>query len=157
MAGRTTAAEKRKRISLIIPLLLAGKGRSEILQFASDMGWGLSDRTVESYVAAAREEIKVAGDAARDYEYGLARSRLESQYAVALEAGDGRLALAILREINALAALHQAPAPQRFQFEGVKPEVVELALSELADLGIDANEVFSQLLYLLKGKRAENE
>jgi hypothetical protein len=62
MAGRkSTAAEKDYRTNRVARLLSNGAVRSEVLQYAA-AEWGVSVRTADSYIAAAREVLKADWD-----------------------------------------------------------------------------------------------
>ena len=46
------------RIAAITSILAHGGVRSDCIRYASEQGWGVTTRTVENYIAKAREDIK---------------------------------------------------------------------------------------------------
>ena len=55
---RTSNAEKEQRVAMVYGLLTDGRSRFEILQFAAnDSDWDVSTRTVDSYIACARDRM----------------------------------------------------------------------------------------------------
>lgn len=57
MAGRSTAAETEFRVNTVYGLLVDGKSRSDILQFAADT-WQVSVRSADTYIERARKKIE---------------------------------------------------------------------------------------------------
>ena len=58
MNRRTSNAEKEQRVATVYGLLTDGRSRYEIHQFAStESDWDVSDRTVDSYIACARDRM----------------------------------------------------------------------------------------------------
>ena len=55
--GRTNKSEHEFRVNKVASLLSVGTVRSEIVRFASSE-WGVSSRTVDSYMQDAREILK---------------------------------------------------------------------------------------------------
>ena len=59
MGKKTNRSEKEFRIATVYGLLCDGKSRSSIIQFASEeTGWDVSSRTIENYIAEARERLE---------------------------------------------------------------------------------------------------
>ena len=55
--GRSTKAEADYRLNKVAKLLSTGHTRSQIFQFATTE-WGVSERTVDNYLADARKILK---------------------------------------------------------------------------------------------------
>ena len=55
--GRTSKNEHEFRVNKVARLMSVGTVRSDILQFAS-AEWGVTQRTVDSYISDAREILK---------------------------------------------------------------------------------------------------
>lgn len=53
--GRSTVASTEERVSIVYTMLLDGYTRSEILKAGKE--WKVSDRTIDDYIAKAKEEI----------------------------------------------------------------------------------------------------
>lgn len=56
MAVRSTAAEKKLRVSTVYGHLCNGWSRGQILEFAENE-WGISNSATDKYIAEARERI----------------------------------------------------------------------------------------------------
>ena len=57
MARKSTKAEKNFRIDAVYSLLVDGKSRADILQFAADT-WKVSVRQGDTYIAEARQRLE---------------------------------------------------------------------------------------------------
>ena len=55
--AKSTKAAKEFRVNTVYKLLIDGKSRSEILQFAADE-WDISTRQGDQYIADAREKLE---------------------------------------------------------------------------------------------------
>ena len=55
--AKSTKAAKEFRVNTVYKLLVDGKSRSEILQFAADE-WDISTRQGDQYIADARQKIE---------------------------------------------------------------------------------------------------
>jgi len=153
MTARTASIERSRRIDQVRQAILDGKSTAAIcLQFASQ--FDVTRRTVQSYLKSAREQIEESAAASRDAEYALARARLDNLYRLALEEGDKRLALSVLKEINDLAALHRPAAPQTLRVAGVDPGLVEQVIGEAEQYGVSASVVFEEFLHLIANQKA---
>jgi hypothetical protein len=76
-AKGTTKAEIDQRIRQFVQIIANGGRRSDCLQYASKK-WGVTDRTADSYLAKARDQLKADWD--------LERARKAKQYHIALGA-----------------------------------------------------------------------
>ena len=63
-AKGTSKAEKEMRIRQFVQIIANGGRRSDCLQYASKK-WGVTDRTADSYLAAARDQLKADWDLER--------------------------------------------------------------------------------------------
>lgn len=107
---RITAAEMTRRVDQVAELVLAGLSRSEILRYVSEKtDWGVSERTVDTYLARANEKLQAEGKRDRAAEFGKALARLETLYRKALTGNNYKTCLSIQKEIAQLMALHQQP------------------------------------------------
>jgi hypothetical protein len=57
VAGRSTAAEKALRVQTVHGLLVNGKSRSQIIQYAAEK-WKISERAADEYIKWSRELIE---------------------------------------------------------------------------------------------------
>jgi hypothetical protein len=105
---KSTKAEVRKRVEEVFKLRLGGAEFADIVQYASapEQAWGVSERQLWNYVAAADSLVKERFDARA--EHLLARHLLQRRalYAHAMAAGDYRTALAVLQDEAKLEALY---------------------------------------------------
>ena len=102
MATKTTKSEIEIRVSQIYKLLVIGTSRPAILQYASKKWGELSDRTVDSYIAAARklmmQSLEHDRAVALSEELELRREIIfqamqDKKYQIALSAADSRAKL----------------------------------------------------------------
>ncbi|RDB99542.1 hypothetical protein C1866_01310 [Eggerthella lenta] len=116
MGKKSTAAAVELRTAKVAELLIDGWSRARICEYALKMRWGVSDGQVDRYIAAARERIKAGCSKDTEAKCALAETRLEALYGKAVEAGDLRLALNVVKEQRALQGLNEASgvaAPDR--------------------------------------------
>ena len=103
MGRKSTAAEKDYRVNRVARLLSNGAVRSEVLQYASK-DWGVSARTTDSYIAAARDLLKADWDIDRRTFTAELLSQLAS---LQKECRKGNQAAVALGCINAMAKIAQ--------------------------------------------------
>jgi hypothetical protein len=63
-AKGTTQAETDQRIKKFAQIIANGGRRSDCIRYASER-WGVTDRTVENYLAAARDQLRADWDLER--------------------------------------------------------------------------------------------
>ncbi|QOS67095.1 hypothetical protein GS424_011170 [Eggerthella guodeyinii] len=119
MSGKkSTAAEVEMRTAKVAELLVNGWNRTRICEYARETAqWGVSDGQIDRYIATARERIQT--DCTQDLKmnYALANARLEAIYSRAIEAGDLRLALSVVKEQKTLQGLDAEAAAQIYSEE----------------------------------------
>ena len=94
--------------------MVEGETTPKILQFVS-VKYGVSERTAFNYIKRAHGEFeRVASDTVRDREIGLAISRLNRIYSIAIKKKNLKWALGAQQEINALLGLY---APKQTRLE----------------------------------------
>lgn len=103
--ARITKAEKTKRVTEIVSLLLSGVSRGEILQYSANKGWGVAERTVDDYIAAANEEITAQAEDEIEAERGKMKMQLDDLYKRHMANKDFRGARLILRDRASLLGL----------------------------------------------------
>ena len=107
---RATAAEVDARVSKVFDLILGGAIFGDILQFASESAWNLTDRQLREYISRATTLIREHRERDRDTlvsQHLAMRSRL---YAVAVQGGEIASALRILQDQAALEGLYPPQA-----------------------------------------------
>lgn len=110
MSGKkSTAATVEMRTAKVAELLIDGWSRARICVYARETAhWGVSEAQIDRYIAKARERIEADCSHDRKASYALAEARLEALYGKAVDTGDLRLALSILKEQRALQGLDSA-------------------------------------------------
>ena len=83
-----------------------GAAFHDCVTFAAEKGWGVSERQVGRYIAAADELLAERQDRRRRRVVGLHLARREALYACAVNAADYRTALAILSDLARLRGLY---------------------------------------------------
>ena len=103
--GRSTEAEFNRRIEVIIPLLVMGLSRREIIQFVAtktDPPWKISLRSIDRLALEARKVIAEAAQTTVEEELGLGVMRLEDLYKRSLSIQDYKAALSVQKERHEL-------------------------------------------------------
>lgn len=134
MGKKATKAVHRQRVEEVFRLRLGGAEFADVLQHASapEQAWGVSERQIWNYVAAADALLKERFDAKA--EHLLARHLLQRRqlYAHALGAGDFRTALAVLQDEAKLEGLYPPTKVAPTNPEGTKEYAADLTDAERA-------------------------
>lgn len=110
MTGKkSTTATVELRTAKVAELLIDGWSRARICEYARNQRWGVSDGQIDRYIASARDRIKAGCSKDTEVKCALAETRLEQLYGKAIEAGDLRLALSVIKEQRALQGLDATP------------------------------------------------
>lgn len=143
--AKSTAAVKGIRVGQILDLLIRGASRGDIMQHAAKHQWGIRTRQIDSYIAAARAELRTYENVDRSEQLGVARKRLELLFAASIRDKDFKTALSVQREINLLESLYAPPAARTLKLIGLDAnELAELA-QLLEDEGLVPKEVFQKM------------
>ena len=108
MGKKSTAAMVELRTAKVAELLIDGWSRARICEYARNQQWNVSEGQIDRYIASARERIKANCSKDTEEKCALAEARLEALYGKAVEAGDLRLALNVVKEQRALQGLDEA-------------------------------------------------
>jgi len=148
MGAKATNAEKKRRVNTIGDLLMMGTSRAEILQYAADKsGWGVSERTIDEYIAEATEQFRRISDYNREEQVGKAIRRLEMLFLRAMKVQDFQRALATQRELNLLLGLHES---KKLEISGsLQLSVINQLAHALEEKGMKPSEVFERMLQRL--------
>jgi hypothetical protein len=107
VSGKATKAEVAKRVEAVFELRLGGAGFTDIREYAAaptdrdgtkQPPWGVSDSQLRRYIAAADRLCKERYDSKADHLLARHLLRRERLYAHALEVGDYKTALAVLKD-----------------------------------------------------------
>ena len=123
--GRQSKAENITRVNKTVELLTMGFTRAQIIQFGSEKAsWGVSDRSIDVYIAQAREILRSQSEADRAVEIGRALERLDDLYRRNMGIQDFKSALAVVKERNNMLGLN---APVETKQSGEVEVVVRYA------------------------------
>jgi DNA-binding CsgD family transcriptional regulator len=133
-SSKTNKAAIAARVAQILPLVTDGASEREILRFVTEKtNWGqVSKRTVENYIARAREEIIASSASEAPWHLAKALARYERLYWRASAKGD----LGQCRQVEeAIVRLLGVAAPERREVSGPAqgPIAHQVDLSLLSD------------------------
>jgi hypothetical protein len=140
-APKTNRAAIAVRVSQILPLVIDGASTQEIVRFAAEKtSWGhVSRRTVENYIARAREQIIASSADEAAWHAARALARYERLYWRASVKGD----LGQCRQTEeAIVRLLGLSAPERRELSGPGggPLEAQVDLSRLSDEELEVLE-----------------
>lgn len=99
---KSHAVQLATRHEAVLQMLLVGARRADVLRYASEQGWNVSSRTVENYIAAAHAILEAQADKDRDRVFRLHLAQRQELYARAVNSGDLRAALAVVKDTDEL-------------------------------------------------------
>jgi hypothetical protein len=105
---RSSKAEVMKRVEQVLQIRLQGAERHDVLRFASENGWAVSERQVENYIRQADDLLAASLEQDRAKLLNRHHAARRALLARALQVGDVRTALAVLRDEAELLALYPA-------------------------------------------------
>lgn len=96
-----------ERVNEVYNMQLAGLRRDQILKLARDKhGWNVSPRTIDTYIAQAKERFAEEAQVCRATEFGKVLARLETIFAKALARNQLNIAIRALTGIIDLIGLN---------------------------------------------------
>lgn len=107
---KSTNEEIKRRIGEVSNLLITGQKRHQIVQYASDSGWGVDPRQVDTYIARAKQLLSEEGQESklnRDMLFGMSLRRINLIFVKTMAIQDYARALQAQKEINTLLALYE--------------------------------------------------
>ena len=134
-AKKATKAIVITRISEIKDLLLKGKSRGVIQQFAAT-SYNLTERVIDEYIARATQEIKEMSNTDRSTDLGILLERLYKMANDAEDKGDQKTASSILMNIAKLKSLDNHSIHHIIE----KRDLAQLSDSDLEVILEDSNE-----------------
>jgi hypothetical protein len=107
---KSSKVEVRKRVEEVFKLRLGGAEFADVVQYASapEQNWGVSERQLWNYIAAADKLVKERFDARAEHLLHRHLLQRRTLYAHAMGAGDFRTALAVLQDEAKLEGLYPA-------------------------------------------------
>lgn len=139
---KITQAEKEARVNKVYDMLIAGARRYTIHQYATHKAnWNVTERQIDNYIADANALIAQEAEFHRAREFGRAKAALDDLYQKCMQVRDYSRAHAVRRELNALMALYQPPAPQTLIIQGVDTALLQVVTEALKQRGGDINAV----------------
>ena len=146
-APKTNRGAIARRVAQILPLVLDGASEREILRFVAEKtNWSqVSERTIENYIARAREQI--IAEAGKDGEIHFAKAlarfeRLFWRASVKSDLGQCRLIEEAIIKLLGLAA----PERQELSGPGGSPLVPQTELYDLTPLDLEELRLLRNLL-----------
>jgi len=155
MAGtnKVTKVEKQNRVELCMAMLLEGYRPGEIFHFISQkptekvatsikrryqttLPWNITHRQLGNYLKVATAEIEKSVEKNIERVFTTSAARLDHLYKRAIERGESKLGLAVMREFNSIYGLHK----KQHVFSGEvttksqKLDLTDLSNDELATL-----------------------
>jgi hypothetical protein len=110
MAKRNTDYEVNRRVEEVANLLVIEQKRAEIIQFAANKNWQISDRQVDTYIKKAKELLKTEAQEStknRLAERAKAKRALVTMRNKCMNIQDYARAIQAQKEINKLFALYE--------------------------------------------------
>lgn len=132
---KSDAAEVAKRIEEVLRIRLDGAQYHDVLQYASEKGWGISDRQVSTYIRRADDLLVERQEKKRRRIIARRLSQREALFARAVNAADYRTALAILSDMDKLQGHYMADRDVReiLKLAAVQEERIRELESRLAN------------------------
>jgi hypothetical protein len=106
--AKATKAEIAQRVEEVLSIRLAGAGFPEILQYATEKQWDVRERQLWEYIHRSDELLAQAMEKDRGKRLALHLAQRRLLLNKALEVGDIRAALAVLRDSAQLEDLYPA-------------------------------------------------
>jgi len=113
---KATKAQVTQRVNQVYKLLILGKTRAYILQYAADT-WDSSERMADEYISRASAMIEEQANRDRETHMKLATTRLELVFNEAYEIGEYKDALGAQHQLNKIMGLY-APTKQDVNVSG---------------------------------------
>lgn len=115
MRHKVNKVQKALRVQQIVTWLLEGFTYTEVTRMGQEK-WGVSYRTVERYIATAREQVEAESASEVQSAVTLALYRLTELYFAAVEDGDLKTALDVVKTQNRMLGLN---APDKIEARAV--------------------------------------
>jgi hypothetical protein len=94
--SKASRAEVAERVAEVLRIRIDGAQFHDVVAYAKEKGWNVSERQAGRYLAQADELLAKRRERSRNRSIGLHLARREGLYARALNAADYRTALAVL-------------------------------------------------------------
>ncbi len=98
--GKCTKAEKERRLTEIIELIIRGYETKEIFHYITEKGWSIKHDMLDKYMAEANEYLVTCSKIDRDKETGRMFKRLVHLYQKALSKNDIAIARLVLKDLR---------------------------------------------------------
>jgi hypothetical protein len=131
--AKATKAVIAQRVEEVLQIRLAGAAFPEIVQYASEKGWDVGPRQLQNYIRKTDRLLALAREKDRAKLLALHEAQRRLLLNKALEVGDLRTALAVLRDSAQLQDLYPA-ARVKVETKGLD-EAIDRELANLAARG----------------------
>ncbi len=128
---RCSAEELKVRVEEVLQLLLAGAGPWDVEQYAKQKQWEVTEKTLRRYRRAAEKALKPSIEKRRDKLLTLHLAKLRDLYAKALNNGDVRTALLVLKSEQELMGLCKHDKKERTTTNFLTIEQLRVAIAPL--------------------------
>jgi hypothetical protein len=130
MSKKSDAATIDRRVDTIASLILSGKTTSTIRRNPTITKWNVHPRTLDTYIAKAREQIRAHGEFDKIDEFGRAVARYHHLYDLAVKQKDLSAARAVVKD---LCNLYGISGPIHIKVEGNMAVTSFMEVVALAD------------------------
>jgi hypothetical protein len=129
---KSTKAEVQRRVEEVFKLRLGGAEFADIVQYAAapEQAWGVAERQLWNYIAAADQLVKERFDARAEHLLNRHLLQRRTLYAHAMGAGDWRTALAVLQDEAKLEGLYPPTKVAPTTPDGTQPYAGALSDAE---------------------------
>lgn len=101
----------KSRVSKVGDMLMSGKNRTEITQFAAKE-WKVSQRQTDEYISNAKDEIEKTTSRRTDFNYAKAEYKLDLIYNKAMKLDQLNSAISATKELATLQGLYKTETGQ---------------------------------------------
>jgi hypothetical protein len=109
MGKKSNHVEMGKRVEEVLRIILDGAQHHDVVDYANEKGWGITDRQVREYVRRADELLVERREKNRKRLLARHTARREALFARAINAADLRTALAVVDSLAKLQGMFTDP------------------------------------------------
>jgi hypothetical protein len=127
MGKRSTQEELNRRVGEVSNLLITGQKRHQIVAHATENGWDVEERQIDTYIKKAKKLLSEEGRESksdRDILFAISLRRLNLLFVKCMAIQDYQRALQAQKEINTLLALYE-PQTKHVKVETWEDQAIE--------------------------------
>lgn len=122
------------KVNDVYTMLVKGAGRADIIQYAAEKKWDLSDRQIDAYIAEAKAIFREHAAFDREEEYGKARDQLRDLYQRNHRVQDYKAAHAVRKDLSELHDLYPAKTLKTINVNIEREDLEKMTDEDLAAL-----------------------